>query len=200
MQALGVPLIPVQEIDRLLDAAELDERFDVIADVTRQSRLADLLRARKLDEGRQDSGSLVRMTGRDLEQAERGRREVERRGALRLAGELERERGGGTCVGLAAPLLGRSTAATSAEPRRSSSATNAPCGSDAIAWIVPARGPRPNRCSANAAVLASGVIGLPRCVVRPLCVPGSANIPYFVGCARLSQPIPSLARPYQAIA
>ena len=45
-------------------------------------------------------------------------------------------------------------------PGRSSSATSAPRGSDAIASIVPARGPSPNRCSANAAALVSSVIGV----------------------------------------
>src|SRR5262252_3379350 len=61
---------------------------------------------------------------------------------------------------LAAPLLSKSVAATSPTPVRWSSAINAPRESDAIASIVPARGPRPNRCSANAAALASRVIGV----------------------------------------
>src|SRR6516162_2600653 len=54
---------------------------------------------------------------------------------------------------LAAPLLGRSALTICPTPGRSSSARRAPRGSSVIASIEPARGPKPNRCSASAASL-----------------------------------------------
>ena len=68
---------------------ELDERFDLIDDVARQTGLSNLLRACKLDQRREDRYCLVRATRGDLEQAEGRCRKVQRRRALRLSAELE---------------------------------------------------------------------------------------------------------------
>src|SRR6516165_763904 len=61
---------------------------------------------------------------------------------------------------LAAPLLGRSGAAISPAFGRSSSARSAPRGSNAMASIEPARGPKPNRCNASTAFFGSQAISV----------------------------------------
>jgi hypothetical protein len=64
--------------------------------------------------------------------------------------------------------LKRSALAMRPAPGRSSSERNAPRGSDAIASIVPARGPSPNRCRACAATAFGGADMLSCYLLRDL--------------------------------